>query len=245
VFTRDALLLIGHGSSVLPDAARPLMAHAEVLRASGRFGEVAAGMLLGEPNAAAEFARLTATVVHVVPFFLDDGYFTRIAIPDLLLPLASGTRVLNFCQAVGSNEGIAALLESRVMRQCEMFGIDPKSLSLLLAGHGSAKNPGRARTMRRHAATLANGGRIGWVRVAYLEEPPYIAEALANSRGHVGAVIGYLLNRGLHATSDLPNLIAAERFKRGTHWPPVHDLGAIGTDPAMPRLIMEQVVTTT
>jgi sirohydrochlorin cobaltochelatase len=241
VFTRDALLLIGHGSASLPHAARPLLGHAEVIRESGHFGEVKVGMLLGEPNAKAVIGTLTAPVVQVVPFFLEDGYFTRIAIPDLLLPIASASRLVRFCQPIGSHDGIATLLEARVVRYCEIFGADPKSLSVLLVGHGSARNPGRARSLRRHAATMETAGRFGWVRIAYLEEPPFVAEALASARGHVVTVVGYLANAGAHATKDLPSLIAAERAQRGTHWPPVHDLGPIGTDAAMPRLIMEQV----
>lgn len=241
MITRDALLLIGHGSTILPDAARPLLAHAEVIRASGRFAEVAVGMLLGEPNVAAVFATLTAPVVHVVPFFLEDGYITRIAIPDLILPFASASRVIRFCPPVGLHAGIATLLEARLLRHCEMFGIVPKSLSVLLVGHGSAKGPGRARALRRNAAALEAGGRFGWIRVAYLEEAPFAAEALASARGHVVAVVGYLVNEGRHAIKDLPWLIAEERAQRGTHWPPVHDLGPIGADEAMPRLIMDQV----
>lgn len=241
MFNRDALLLVGHGSTVIPDAARPLLAHAEVIRQSRRFGEVEAGMLLGEPGAAKAFASLTAPVVHVVPFFLDDGYFTRIAIPDLLLPLTSPSRVLRFCQPVGLHDGIGILIETRLLRHCEMFGADPKTLSVLLVGHGSSRGAGRARALRRHAAALEAGGRFGWIRVAFLEEPPFVAEALASVRGHVVAVVGYLLNEGTHATKDLPMLIAEERIRRGTTWPPVHDLGTIGADEAMPRLIMDQV----
>jgi len=60
VLTQDALLLIGHGSTVLPDAARPLIAHAEVIRESGRFSEVKVGMLLGEPDVSSVFATLTS-----------------------------------------------------------------------------------------------------------------------------------------------------------------------------------------
>jgi sirohydrochlorin cobaltochelatase len=241
VFERDALLLVGHGSTVIPEAASPLFAHAEVIRQSGNFGEVAVGLLLGEPNMAAAFAALTAPVVHVVPFFVDDGYLTRIAIPDRLLPLASPSRVIRFCPPVGLHDGIGALIENRLLRHCEMFGIDPKSLSVLLVGHGSSQAAGRARALRRHAATLETGGRFGWVRVAFLQEPPFVAEALASARGHIVAVVGYLVNQGVHATKDLPLLIAEERAHRGTHWPPVHDLGPIGADEAMPRLIMDQV----
>jgi len=245
VFVQDALLLIGHGSTSVPDAARPLLAHADAIIASNRFREVKVGMLLGEPNATAAFNTLVCPVVHVVPFFLDDGYFTRIAIPDLLLPLASASRVLRFCQPVGLHDGIAALLEARLIRHCEMFGTDPKCLSVLLVGHGSAQTPGRGRATRRHAAKLEEGGRFGWVRVAYLEEAPFVPEALANARGHVVAVIGYLANEGAHATRDLPSLIAAERAERGTNWPPVHDLGAIGSDAGLPGLIIDQVTAMT
>ena len=79
--------------------------------------------------------------------------------------------------------------------------------------------------------------------IAYLEEAPFVTKAMANARGHVVAVIGYLANEGMHATKDLPGLIAEERIQRGMHWPPVHDLGSIGADEAMPRLIMDQVTT--
>ncbi len=244
MFTRDALLLIGHGSSTVSDAARPLLAHAEVIRNTGGLAEVEVGMLLGEPDVTEAFKRFNAPLVHIVPFFLDDGYFTRIAIPDRVLPLVSGSRVVRFCQPVGSHRGIAALLEIRLTRHCEMFGNNPKSLSVLLVGHGSSRGPGRALTLQRHAAALEAMRRFGWIRVAYLEEPPFVAEALANSRGHIVAVVGYLLNEGAHATKDLPCLIAAERAARGANWPPVHDLGTIGADEAMPRLIMDQVAAT-
>jgi sirohydrochlorin cobaltochelatase len=244
VFTRDALLLIGHGSTVVPDAARPLLAHADAIRESGCFGEVNVGMLLGEPNVDSVFSALNAPVVHVVPFFLDDGYFTRIVIPDRLLPLVSGSRVIRFCPPVGLHDGIATLLETRLLRHCEMFGNDPRSVSVLLVGHGSAQGPGRARALQRHAANLEARGLFGRVRVAYLEEPPFVAESLAGARGHIVAVIGYLANDGAHATKDLPCLIAEERALRGTNWPPVHDVGTIGSDEALPRLIMDQVTNT-
>jgi sirohydrochlorin cobaltochelatase len=244
VSARDALFLVGHGSSSLPDTARPLLAHAETILRTGRFGEVAVGMLRGEPSAGSAFDALTASVVHVVPFFLEDGYFTRIAIPGLLLPRASGSRVIHFCQPAGLHDGIAALLETRLMRHCELYGTDPKALSVLLVGHGSSQNPGRARALRRHAAKLETGGRFGWVRVAYLEEAPFVTETLAGARGHVVAVLGYFANEGVHSTKDLPKLIAAERAHRGTTWPPVHDLGSIGADEAFPGIIMDQAVAT-
>src|SRR5262249_23685087 len=158
----------------------------------------------------------TAPVVHVVPVFLEDGYFTRIAIPDRLLPLASRSRVIRFCQPVGWHDGIVDLIEARLSRHCALFDMEPKALSVLLGGHGSSRGPGRARALRRHAATLESRDRFGWIRVAYLQEAPFVAEALASSRGHTVAIIGYLASAGVHAIKDLPGLIAAERAERGT-----------------------------
>ena len=244
MFARDALLLIGHGSSRQADAARPLLAHAEVIRATGRFAEVAVGMLLGEPAVVPAFQALTSQVVHILPFFLEDGYFTRVAIPDLLLPLTPDTRVTRFCPPIGSHAGVARMLQVRFARHADMYGTNPRFLSVVTAGHGSARDPGRARNLRRHAAALESSGLFGWVRVAYLEEPPLIAETLANGRGHVTAVLGYLINEGNHAVRDLPALIAAERVMRGTTWPPVYDLGTIASDEGLPGLIVDLVTQT-
>jgi sirohydrochlorin cobaltochelatase len=241
VFTQDALLLVGHGSTKLPGAVRPLEAHAEVIRNARQFAEVAVGAVLGEPNLSAAFTTLTAPIIHVLPFFMEDSYFTRIIVPDKVLPLASGARVVNLCPHLGSHAGIASLIQARLMRHCDLFGADPKSLSVLLVGHGSRQSPGRARSLRRDAVALDRSNSFGWVRTAYLEEQPFVAESLANARGHVVAVVGYFANAGPHAVKDIPALIAAEREHRGNHWPPVHDLGPIGADESMPRLVADLV----
>lgn len=241
LYSQDALLLIGHGSTDLPEAARPLREHAAKLHQTGTFKETAVGMLNGEPNATEAFRSLNAPVVHVVPFFLEDGYFTRIAIPDLLSPLADSSKLIHFRRPIGTHEELPGLIEKRLLRHCELYGISPKFLSVLLAGHGSSRNPGRAFMARRHAARLEATGRFSAVRTAFLEEPPLVAETLATSRGNPVAVVGYFANAGAHATQDLPRMIAEERHYRGTNWPPVHDLGTIGGDEGMPRLILDLV----
>ena len=243
MFTQDALLLIGHGSNTLPDAARPLLRHADAIRATGRFGEVGVGMLLGQPNASDAFDALTAPVVHVVPFFLEDGYFTRMAIPELLLPRVPASRMIRFCPPVGLYDAIPDMMTRRVLAHCEAHGIAPGTLTVVLAAHGSSRNPGRARALRRHTENLAASGRFGRVKAAFLEESPAIAATLTGVRGQTVLVLGYFANEGTHATQDLPRLIAEERQARGTAWPPVHDAGCIAGDEAWPKLIVAHVVS--
>jgi len=135
------------------------------------------------------------------------------------------------------------MMEARLTRYCETYGVSSLSLSVLLVGHGSSRNPGRARALKRHAQRLEAGRLFASVRVAHLEEVPLVPDVLAGNRGQPVAVIGYLANDGVHATRDLPGLIAEEREKRGTAWPPVHDLGSIGTDETLPRMMLDQVTT--
>ena len=51
---------------------------------SDRFADVAVGLLNGTPSAAEALAALAPHVVHVVPFFMEQGWFVREAIPRAL-----------------------------------------------------------------------------------------------------------------------------------------------------------------
>ena len=80
----EALLLIGHGSARYADAGRVLEAQAEALRETGRFAAVGVGFLAGTPTPAEDLAALSAPTIHIVPLFMEDGYFTRVALPRAL-----------------------------------------------------------------------------------------------------------------------------------------------------------------
>ena len=74
---------------------------------------------------------------------------------------------------------------------------------------------------------------FGSVRVAFLDEQPFLEEALRRLSGPSVAV-GLFAAGGLHAGRDLPGAIA-----RYSHLP-VHNLGAIGADSGIPDLVLDQ-----
>src|SRR5471032_1373537 len=74
----ETLLLIGHGSVRYPDAGHGMQRHAAALRADGHFAQVEVAVLNGSPSVAEALARIAAPVVRVVPFFMEDGYFSRV-----------------------------------------------------------------------------------------------------------------------------------------------------------------------
>ena len=215
----DALLLIAHGSTRYPDAGRTVLAHAALIRSQGHFAEVAVGLLNGSPSVAAALASLTPRTIHVVPFFMEDGYFTRIAVPKALGDAPN----LRFYPAVGTHSGVVGLIEAKIA------GHTPSDI--VLVGHGSAKSPGGRYALHDHAERLG-------ARVAFLEEPPFLADALDGAKGPLVAVIGIFAGEGGHVRDDLPALLTAARSRLATE---LLDLGSIGEDEGMAGLIIDRV----
>lgn len=238
--SRDALLLVGHGSSHYQEAGRLLHAHAAALQAGGHVAETAVGLLRGAPSVADALAALSARVVHVVPFFMEDGFFTRVAVPEALAQAERGRgQTLRVCPPVGTHDGLAALLAERVRRDCP----DPAAWSVLLVGHGSSRTPGRGMALHRHQARLAATGQFGRVRTAFLEEAPLLPDVLAELGGSATAVIGIFAGEGGHVRDDLPRCIAAAQAARDALGPPLLDLGIISDEPGMRRIILDLVGT--
>jgi len=232
----DALLLVAHGATRFADAGRLVHTQAEALRAQGRFAEVAVGLLNGKPSVAAALAALSPHVVHVVPFFMEQGWFVREAIPRAMAEGHGHT--LRYHNPVGVHPDMADLAVARVQRIC---GAEATRFAVLLVGHGSARAPGRPMALHRHAEALSRARHFAQVRAAFLEEPPLVADALREWRALPVAVVGWFAGEGGHVREDLPALLSAERVARGDVGAPLLDLRVIADDPAMPRIILDQV----
>jgi sirohydrochlorin ferrochelatase len=222
------LLIVGHGSASVPGAGRFLAAQAERVAARGAFARVAFGFLAGAPSAAEALASLGDGPADVAPWFMEDGWFVRTTLPAAL-PRDPGLR---FLAPVGTHPRVADAIAAR----CAGFR------RVLLVGHGSARAPGRRWAAHAHADALRD--RFDAVGVAFLEEPPDAATALAAMAGGRGAripldmaegtgeiaVVGLFLNAGVHATLDLPRAVRASGAR-------IRDLGPIGDDPALADIV--------
>lgn len=234
----DAVLLIGHGSSTHATAPRVLMAHAGTLATEIDAGHIGVGFLSGTPTPAQALSALAAGTVHVVPFFMEDGYFTRHALPRAL-QVATQQRPcpawdLRLHQPVGTHPRITDLILQRAARACGKARLDPSAVTVMLVGHGSARAPGRPLALHDHARRARATGGFAAVHAACLEEPPFAADILTTLPPGPVAILGLFAGEGLHATRDLPALVGAARSKR-SH--PVLDLGIIGADSGMPGIV--------
>lgn len=227
------LLLIGHGSTRHVQAGRILYRHAEALRAAGH--AVAVAFLNGTPSVQEALQPLGSRALRVVPFFMEDGWFTRVAIPRAL----AGTRA-HLCPPIGTHPALPALIRRQAAATCERLSIPMQEAAVLLIGHGSASAPGRHLALHGHAAALAADRHFATVVPACLEEPPFVADALAGLRTHPVIAVGYFANLGGHVTQDLPTLLQAERAARGSAAPPVHFAGCVTEDAAIADIILDQ-----
>jgi sirohydrochlorin ferrochelatase len=225
-------LLIAHGSARYPDAGRTVQAHAATLRHQGHFAEVAVGFLNGTPTVAEAMATLGSRPVQVVPFFMEDGYFARVAVPQAL----AGVGRPIVLPPIGTHPGLAEVISDRVERTLA----DKIPDEIVLIGHGSSRAPGRRMALHGHAERLRR--RFPTVRIAFLEEAPFVAEVLAAlPTGRPVAIVGVFAGEGGHVRDDLPALIAAGRTRLGED---LIELGSVGDDEGMAALILDHVVLT-
>jgi sirohydrochlorin cobaltochelatase len=236
----DALLLIGHGSARYPDAGGAMLRHADVLRAAARFAAVEVALLNGAPSVREALGRIGAGFVRVVPFFMEDGYFSRAAVPAALRG-----HPVRFCPPIGIHDGMAGLIERQALTACDDLGVPSRGAAVLVVGHGSSSAPGRTLALHRHAARVAATELFARVEAACLEEAPLVADALAGLRAHPVVVIGFFANQGGHVRDDVPALVAAEQTAR--HGPPGGDPGhavrfhgCVADDPMMVEIIVDQ-----
>ena len=240
----EALLLIGHGSARFPDAARAMRGHADALR--GSFDEVEVAVLNGAPSVADALGRIDAPVVRVVPFFMEDGYFSRVAVPRAVV-LAEADRSGDgaalprtiLCPPVGVHDALAGVIERVALAACADLGVPSHVAAVVVVGHGSASEPGRALALHRHTSRVASTTLFARVEAACLEEAPLVADVLASLRTHPVVAVGFFANEGGHVREDLPGLVATE-IRARPNGPVVRVGGSVIEDPAIAAVILDQ-----
>jgi sirohydrochlorin cobaltochelatase len=233
------ILLIAHGSARYAEAARPALAQLPRLRAAAPGRCVTLGLLAGRPGVSDTLARIDAPAIRAVPFFMEDGYFVRVAVPRAI----GGDRRVTRCRPVGVHPGMADVVAGHARDGCAARDLVPAEVALLLVGHGSASAPGRAMALRRHAAALAASSLFQTVHIAHLEEPPLLADALAALRPWPVAVVGFFAGEGKHVRDDVPAALAAETATRAGSAGVVHNFGSVADNPALARIILDQAAS--
>jgi sirohydrochlorin cobaltochelatase len=255
----SALIIVGHGSTVNPDSSGPTFEHAGEIQRRGVFGEVYCAFWKEEPSLRQVLHMVDREDVYVVPNFISEGYFTRTVIPrelELTGPVTHRDgRTIHYCEPVGNHPRMTELLLHRAAQIAP--GVPPAETSLFIVGHGTSLNENSAVAAKREVASLAALGLYGEVHSAYMEEEPLIAKWDEAARFANVVVVPFFISDGLHSYEDIPVLLGIaeaspgaasasqeEVFRRNPYHLRGHTLyyaSAIGTEPLMADLILEQV----
>jgi sirohydrochlorin cobaltochelatase len=252
-----ALVIVGHGSTTNPDSSEPNHLLADAIRAQGIFDEVLCCFWKEEPSMREILHSVSSPDVYIVPNFISEGYFTQTVIPRELELEGFMTRrngkTIRYCEPVGNHSSMTEVLLKRARETAP--GIPESETSLLIVGHGTNLNDNSAKAAKSQCRIISEMGLYPEVLPTYMEEAPLISDWASMTSQQNVVVIPFFISDGLHSYQDIPVLLGIREevgpaasqsavFKSNPHNLHGKNLfygSAIGTDPMMARVLLDQV----
>jgi len=204
------LLIAAHGERQ-PGADNDFVARlAASMPADGLVQEVAFGFIKGVPTIAQGVRVLGASEIIVYPLFLSAGYFTRVRLPRLLEDALRGdtSRGIHILPPLGLDPLLAGLVVEKLLGTAQDHRMLPELTNVILLAHGSTGDPASRSAAEQLAAQVRRHLMFRSVRIALLEEPPFLPDAARGTSGPY-LVFGLFAGDGMHGAQDAPNLAAA------------------------------------
>ena len=203
------LLLAAHGERHADADNAGVASLARRLATEGVAAEVTPGFVKGTPSVGAAIRALTTRDVIVYPLFLADGYFTRVALPRLIDKARhdDSTRAITVLPPLGLEPALVDVVADETVAATHARGIHPEEMTVVLLAHGSTKDGASWAAAEQLADHLHERWCFRDGRVALLEEPPSLAEAVADVQGPI-VVVGLFAGEGMHGANDAGRLVA-------------------------------------
>jgi sirohydrochlorin cobaltochelatase len=253
----DALLLLGHGSTLNGDSSAPTWQHAEEIRRRNIFGEVHVGFWKEEPNFRQVLRQTRLPRVYVVPNFISSGYFTEQVIPrelGLTGPVTQlGDQEIIYCEPVGLH---ASMTEALLQRACGVVAVsaakidDPaRTACLFICGHGTSFNDNSTKIIHEQAAAIRACGLYADCQPVLMEQAPFVRDWRTLTNCPDVIVVPFFIADGLHSFEDIPVLLGLTHNVREKGFANPHLEGerrlwyatAIGTERLIADVILAQV----
>ncbi|RVT81820.1 cobalamin biosynthesis protein CbiX [Rhodobacteraceae bacterium CCMM004] len=223
------VVLIAFGSLSDPspqDAA--IAALAEEVAAERPGWRVRGATMAAEGSIAAAFDGL-GPGAEVFPLLMSDGWLLRRVLRDALAAVGRGDAPPR--TPIGLMPSFHAHCAGLIRDGLAQAGLAAADTTVVLAAHGSARGPRPAACARALCDELLRRTGVRAVVPGYLEEAPFLADALAAAPAPALCLPCFMTN-AFHATSDVPGAVAESGFAG-----PV--LAAAGTAPGIAALIAD------
>ena len=225
-----ALILCSHGVNGIPGVATD---HAARLHERGLFADVTAACLSGTPEIGAAIDATAAARIVVVPFLMAAGRAFNTLLPERIARTRQRERV-SLAEPVGTHPDISGLIEANAAALAASRGWTLDRVQLVIAAHGTARDPESGNAARAHAMQIARNRRFAHVEAGYLDEPPSIDGLLAGRPVPYAIGVGLFADAGPHGGGD------AEQPFRGN--PDAAYAGPIGPDQALADIVLQRAL---
>jgi len=220
-------ILVSHGAPSDPQTQeRAIQALAVRVRFWAPDWQVSGTTLAAKGELEATLTSLPDAVIY--PFFMAEGYFTRIALPKRLKALGRNHAFQH--KAFGHAPELPSLMVKTALRAAETAGYAPKDTQLLLAAHGSQVTRASYEQTEAVASKLRALTPFKSVVTGYIEEEPKLSQS-AKNLGQALCLPFFAL-RASHVLKDVPEALCEAGFEGAL-------LPAIGEVADVARLIAQ------
>ena len=210
-FPPPAVILVGHGSDTVPEALQPLMSVAEQVAALGKFSEVRAVFMRGQPAACPPETLVAAKTIIVVPMFMGRGHYTDVLVPRALGLNADGRaeragRIILTTPPVGTHPAMPDLVAARAAEAATQAGLHLADSTVYLVAHGSTRPGGSGETAKAILSGVRGTRACPRVQLGFLEQEPLAQHWRTTVPTGPLVVVPLLAAPGAHASRDIPAL---------------------------------------
>jgi len=263
----QALVIVAHGSHLNPESSLPTYSHADTIRETGVFDEVATAFWKEEPPFREVLRTVESETVYVVPLFISEGYFTEQVIPRELrledwdvedwgsdgtsathttVRAADTGQIVHYCGPVGTHDAMTDV----IIRRAETVTGDPnvgQGFGLAVVGHGTNRNENSAKAIQYHADQIAERNRFDEVMSVFMDEDPEVDDTPQLFSTSDVVVVPLFIADGFHTQEDIPeDLGLTDNYQTGYDVPTEVDnvriwyAGAVGTESLMADVVLER-----
>ena len=224
------LVIMVHG---IRGHAGVALEHARCIAASGRFDDVRVACQRGRPDLVDVVGDLVGRHVVLAPLLMAKGYTFKVML-DRLEPFRRRLASLTVAEPLGLHPGLSGLITTIAHRICAERHWSPVETGLIVAAHGTQRDPGSGQGACGHVAHIKKHPTFASVDAGFLDQPPCLAEVVAAGKARHHVAVGLFIDRGEHGEEDIPHIL------RGID-PQAAYSGPVGVDPAMGQLLIEQI----
>lgn len=225
----QALVLCAHGSGGGSATAKSL---ANSIGERKAFDRVEVCCLKGSPGVADALQAVAGLDTVLVPLLMAEGYTYDVLLRGQLSDVGPAAERVRLSRPVGVHPRFADIAVAQARDECGRKGWTPDAAHVLIAAHGTPKHRATGHSAEALAVGIKSQRVFRAVQVAFLESQPSIEDALRAVAPEPCVVIGFFLDAGDHAASDVPAAIARAHPAAGY-------TGAIGNDPALADIILD------